>query len=330
MAGSIFISYRRENAGWAATSLHGALARNFDEEKLFLDVDSIPPGEDFAQFLTDKVKSADCLLAVIGPGWADVENVEGEQRLANPGDYVRVEIEAALDHDIRVIPVLVDGAKMPKADELPETLRPLSRRQAVLIDRTRFNNDARKLADDLARLLGVAPRAEEAQPAPAPQASAEVPPTAEPQAPAEAMPPAPPGRWHPTLGEPWRNTRPLQFMLVWPMLMALIGTAGTVLGIEAFAFRGQAPDFEEAILVGAPAAFVATAIALVLRRIFPLLLPWPWVLGPLAVAVLLLLMFLNDGNPGEAFVILLIVMAATPLVAWILTRMFVAGRRPRR
>jgi len=131
MAGGIFISYRRDDAKHAAGRLVDRLGRTFTSDQLFLDIDNIEPGVDFKKVLSDKVQACDVLLAVIGPGWVASTDGKGARRLDSPKDFVRIEIEAALARDVRVIPVLVDGARMPDEDDLPETLRPLVFRNAV-------------------------------------------------------------------------------------------------------------------------------------------------------------------------------------------------------
>ena len=118
----IFISYRREETAYPAAWLFDRLEARFGEEQIFKDVDSIEPGEDFVERITTAVASCDVLLALIGEEWLTIAN-EGGRRLDDPKDFVRVEIEAALARDVRVVPVLVDDAVMPKADELPRASR---------------------------------------------------------------------------------------------------------------------------------------------------------------------------------------------------------------
>lgn len=157
MAGGIFISYRREDARHAAGRLYQHLAQRFRGERLFMDVDSIEPGLDFVKVLTKTVADCDVLLAVIGPGWLDSRDEAGAPRLAKPKDFVRLEIEAALARDIRVVPVLVDGARMPGEDDLPESLRPLVTRNAVRLAHEQFGADAGRLADMLTKVVAVEP-----------------------------------------------------------------------------------------------------------------------------------------------------------------------------
>jgi hypothetical protein len=156
MAGGIFISYRREDSRHAAGRLVDRLAHRLPREQLFMDVDAIEPGLDFHRVIDAKLSECDVLLAVIGPHWADSRDATGARRLDNPDDYVRLEIGAALQRDIRVIPVLVDGAPVPNRDSLPEPLKPLTRRNAVRLDHERFGAEADELARRLSGLVGTA------------------------------------------------------------------------------------------------------------------------------------------------------------------------------
>src|SRR5262245_27035916 len=131
MGGGIFISYRRDDSRHAAGRLVDRLAQMFPREQLFMDVDAIEPGLDFEKVINAKLAACDVMLAVVGPNWAASRDESGGLRLADPKDFVRLELEAALKRKIRIIPVLVDGAKIPKGDGLPDVLRPLIRRNAV-------------------------------------------------------------------------------------------------------------------------------------------------------------------------------------------------------
>jgi hypothetical protein len=153
MAGGIFISYRRDDSRHAAGRLVDRLAQTYDRDQLFMDVDAIEPGLDFLKVINEKVAACDVLLAVIGPTWLDARNQSGARRLDDPDDFVRLEIEAALKRDVRVIPVLVDGAEMPRAGELPERLQPIVRRNAVRLAHERFGADAESLVEALAKVV---------------------------------------------------------------------------------------------------------------------------------------------------------------------------------
>jgi uncharacterized membrane protein YhaH (DUF805 family) len=156
VTGRIFINYRRGDDQAAAGRLYDRLLQHFDREQLFMDVDAIEPGVDFVKSLDEQVAVCIAFIAVIGPRWLDARNNDGTPRLDNPTDYVRVEIESALKRDIRVIPVLVDGASMPRPSELPPSLQALARRNAVEIAHHRFAADCDDLARHIKRALGVA------------------------------------------------------------------------------------------------------------------------------------------------------------------------------
>jgi uncharacterized membrane protein YhaH (DUF805 family) len=155
--GRVFINYRRSDSQGSAGRLFDRLLQHFERDQLFIDVDAIEPGVDFVDSLDKQVSNCSAFIAVIGPGWLTARNAAGERRLDNPSDYVRVEIESALKRDIRVIPVLVDGASMPPPSELPASLEPLSRRNAVEIAHHRFTTDCDALAVAIKRALGMAP-----------------------------------------------------------------------------------------------------------------------------------------------------------------------------
>ena len=118
----ILISYRREETAYAAGWLFDRLADQFGRGQVFKDVDSIDLGDDFVEVITAAVGFCDVLLALIGDQWLAITDEDGRRRLDNPDDFVRLEIEAALTRKVRVIPILVGGARMPRADELPPGL----------------------------------------------------------------------------------------------------------------------------------------------------------------------------------------------------------------
>ena len=115
----IFVSYRREEAGHVAGRLADRLAKRFGTSNVFIDVDSIEPGIDFADAIQHAIDRCDVLLALIGSQWATVVDETGHRRLDNPDDYIVLELKAALARDLRVIPVLVDGANVPPQEFCP-------------------------------------------------------------------------------------------------------------------------------------------------------------------------------------------------------------------
>jgi len=147
-----FINYRREDSGAYAGRIQDRLAPEFGRGNLFMDVDSIPIGADFVKTLGDEVGKCNVLLAVIGPKWLDVRDENGDRRLDNPDDFVRIEIATALQRNIPVIPILIDDATVPKADQLPEDLKALVRRNAHYVRHASFHTDVDKLIRRLLEL----------------------------------------------------------------------------------------------------------------------------------------------------------------------------------
>ncbi len=137
-----------------AGRLHDRLAQTFGRDKLFMDVDHIPAGADFVAHLNNQVAECDVVLAIIGPNWLRAKDKAGQRRLHQPDDFVAIEIAAALARDTLVIPVLVDGARMPKENDLPDTLKPLARRQAVQVRHAHFGHDAEALIARMRKALG--------------------------------------------------------------------------------------------------------------------------------------------------------------------------------
>ncbi len=133
MPGQIFISYRRDDAAYVTGHINDRLCDEFGAESIFTDVDNIALGVDFRSVLDDKVGQCQILLAVIGDHWLTAKNHEGDLRLQNPADFVRIEIESALRRNIPVIPLLVAGTTMPTKDDLPESLQDLSFRNGTQI-----------------------------------------------------------------------------------------------------------------------------------------------------------------------------------------------------
>ena len=153
MAGKIFISYRRDDSAAMAGRLYDRLAQKFGERNLFIDVDNMPAGADFVKHLNKQVESCNIFLCTVGPNWLDAKDEDGRRRLDQPDDYVRVEIAAALNRDIPVIPILIDGARVPRARELPEDIAALTRRNAVEVRSSHFRRDADDLTHKISEIF---------------------------------------------------------------------------------------------------------------------------------------------------------------------------------
>ena len=145
MAAKVFISYRRADSAGYAGRVMDRLDRELGRDLVFMDVDAIPLGTNFSKVPHEEVAKCSVLLAVIGPNWLDARDEQGNRRLNNPNDFVRIEIAAALQRSIPVIPVLLEGARIPKATELPEDLKELSLRNGMEIRHASFQDDMNRL-----------------------------------------------------------------------------------------------------------------------------------------------------------------------------------------
>ncbi len=153
MSDDIFISYRRVDSQAYAGRLHDRLVQVFWRDQVFIDVDAIEPGVAFAEVLDERLRSCMVVLAIIGNRWIDARDANGSRRLDDPGDLVRVELETALVRNIRVVPVLVDGAEVPMSNSLPAGLAHLVDRQAVRLTHERFAADADALVKSLTKIF---------------------------------------------------------------------------------------------------------------------------------------------------------------------------------
>lgn len=199
--GSVFISYRRDDAAGYARAIHDELTEHFPPERVFMDVDAIEPGLPFDEVIRNAVGKCTVLLVLIGARWL-APGADGRSRLEDERDFVRLEIAAALARGIRVIPVLLDGAPMPGEADLPEALRGLVWRNAIEVSNTRFNSDLERLAGVLARGLDAGPPPEAAgTPAAAAHAAKPAPAVPETDRPASGAGPVASGRgWRYLLG----------------------------------------------------------------------------------------------------------------------------------
>ena len=129
----IIISYRRADSDAIAGRIRDRLASHFGENSIFMDIDSIPFGTDFRDYIRDALFDGDVLVAVVGPKWLG-PGKGAHLRIQEENDPIRIEVETALDRGIAVIPVLVNGALMPKPSELPSTLANFAFRNAAEVD----------------------------------------------------------------------------------------------------------------------------------------------------------------------------------------------------
>lgn len=149
----IFINYRHDDAGAYARLVKLRLSESFPGLPVFMDLDSIEAGADFAEAIDAALASCLVLVALIGRQWLAAAGEDGQRRLDSPDDFVRLEIATALERGVRVIPVLVDGAAMPRQDQLPPDLQKLARLHALEMGYRRIEYDETRLVTSIERLL---------------------------------------------------------------------------------------------------------------------------------------------------------------------------------
>ncbi len=145
----LFISYRRSDSEHFAGRVFDRLRREVGNNNLFMDVNNIPLGVDFVKFINVAVSKCDALLAVIGPHWIDAKRLDGSRRLDDVNDFVRIEITSALNRGVPVVPLLLEGTSMPRPEQLPDELKPLTRRNALSVRHSSFDADIDKLVREL-------------------------------------------------------------------------------------------------------------------------------------------------------------------------------------
>jgi TIR domain-containing protein len=141
----IFISYRRDDSAGFAGRLYDRLAARFGTEHVFMDIDTITPGHEFAADIERALSACDACIVLIGRRWESIALPDGRRRLEDPTDFVRLEVAAAIRRGITVFPVLVEGAKPPEPASLPEDIRDVSGRQAIELSNERWNYDVGRL-----------------------------------------------------------------------------------------------------------------------------------------------------------------------------------------
>ncbi len=150
--GSVFLSYRREDSAGQARALFQDLAARLGKGAVFMDVDSISLGRDFREVLQERLATCDLMLVLIGRDWLSGKDASGQRRLDDPADFVRLEIAAALNRNIAITPLLLQGAQMPQAEQLPEAIRDLAYRNGFELSHNRWESDVQELM----RRLGLA------------------------------------------------------------------------------------------------------------------------------------------------------------------------------
>lgn len=162
---TIILSYRREDSAGVTGRIFDRLAQEFGTDRVFMDIDSMPAGVDFHDHLQAILADCGALLVVIGKSWRSQRKGQ-PARIMDPDDWVRIEVETALERSIPVVPLLIDGASLPGRDQLPESLWPLLRRNALPVDSGRdFHAQLTRLVRDLHLQLGTEATKSDAVPA---------------------------------------------------------------------------------------------------------------------------------------------------------------------
>jgi len=158
--GIVFINYRRDETAGEARALYNDLIELLGAERVFMDVDNIALGRDFRQALRERLDACDVMLSLIGRDWVQARDAAGARRLDDPADFVRLEIATALQRNVAVTPVLLQDARMPPAESLPDELKDLAYRNGFELSHTRWESDVHELV----RRLGLSPAAAPAAP----------------------------------------------------------------------------------------------------------------------------------------------------------------------
>lgn len=151
----IFVSYRRTDTSAYAGRIGDHLRQHFGENQVFIDVESIGPGESFRRIVEDNLRTCRIFIALIGANWLVVQETDGTRRLDNPDDHVRREVAIALERqDCRVIPLLVGGATLPCKSDLPRGLHSLCEHNYVNLRDEKFSIDMQAFLGELDTVLG--------------------------------------------------------------------------------------------------------------------------------------------------------------------------------
>jgi hypothetical protein len=146
----IFLSYRRNDCQPQANGLYDGLKNRLPDARVFMDIDGIPAGADFEEYIRREISVCDVVLVMIGDNWLDARPNSDVRRIDEPGDFVRLEIESALaSAQVRTFPVLVEGTLMPGPEQLPQSISRLARLQAVELDDRRWRGDLEHLVAEV-------------------------------------------------------------------------------------------------------------------------------------------------------------------------------------
>jgi len=157
MQPSIFVSYRREDSAAEAGRLRSTLLGQFGDDAVFMDTSSIQAGAEWPSSISSALDAAKAFLVILGPEWVRVSDEWGHRRIDQKNDWVRKEIAQAFTQNKEVIPVLVNGARMPPAEKLPKSISDLPNRQAIEIRTTYWDHDMKLLLSRLESLAETPP-----------------------------------------------------------------------------------------------------------------------------------------------------------------------------
>jgi hypothetical protein len=172
----IFLCYRRRDAGGYARAICDQLIRRFEGDRVFLDVQTIEGGQPWDETIKRAVAASDVLVVLIGPDW--LIDREGVRRLDEQNDPVRREIMTALDRDVPIVPVLLQGAVMPEESALPEHIQMLTRKQAIDVTDSDWDRSMERVIAAVERFLMSGSGPGEAPPPPPPPPPPAAPPVA--------------------------------------------------------------------------------------------------------------------------------------------------------
>ncbi|MEM7429448.1 MAG: TIR domain-containing protein [Pseudomonadota bacterium] len=148
-----FINYRREDSEGKTFSLRQELLKHFKEDELFMDIKGMEPGKDFEVQIIESVSACDAMLVVIGTSWVEIKDKDGNRRLEEDSDFVRSEIRNAINLRKPIIPVLLDGTKMPPAERLPEDIRQLVKFPAMQFTIEHIEANTQRIANAMKEVL---------------------------------------------------------------------------------------------------------------------------------------------------------------------------------
>ena len=147
----VFLSYRRQDSASFCGRVYDRLIAHFGAANVFRDIDSLAPGDSFAEKIREYISQCDAVIVLIGTQWLSIADAAGRRRLDDPGDFVRMEIVEAAVQEKLVVPALHDGAPMPGPQDLPLEIAFLAQRNAIELTDRHFASDMKQLVDALSK-----------------------------------------------------------------------------------------------------------------------------------------------------------------------------------